>query len=169
MSTLVLMCGLSFSGKATLARLITSKLRCVHISLDDINEERGLWGGRGIATDEWVRTHDIAHTRVRESLAGGNCVVVDDTSSLRFLRDRFRGVCVEGEHHFTIVYVETTVEEIAERMIRAAQSGERRSVDPGVFDELVKSFEPPNADEHPLVYASGDDAGSLLTRLVALC
>jgi predicted kinase len=56
MKTLYLMCGLSFSGKTTLARKIVERLQCAYISLDDINAERGLWGGDGISVGEWERT-----------------------------------------------------------------------------------------------------------------
>ena len=55
----------SFSGKSTLARKIIERLRCAYISLDDINAERGLWGGDGIPLEEWERTHALA----REGLA----------------------------------------------------------------------------------------------------
>jgi hypothetical protein len=51
------MCKLSFSGKTTLARKIVEWLQCANISLDDINAERGLWGGDGIPVDEWKRKH----------------------------------------------------------------------------------------------------------------
>jgi predicted kinase len=54
------MCGLSFSGKTTLARKIVEWLQCAYISLDEISAERGLWGGYGIPVEEWERTHALA-------------------------------------------------------------------------------------------------------------
>ena len=39
MKTLYLMCGLSFSGKTTLARKIVERLQCAYISLDNINAD----------------------------------------------------------------------------------------------------------------------------------
>ena len=39
MKTLYLRCGLSFSGKTTLARKIVERLQCAYISLDNINAD----------------------------------------------------------------------------------------------------------------------------------
>src|SRR5580704_5902496 len=39
MKTLYLLCGLSFSGKTTLARKIVERLQCAYISLDNINAD----------------------------------------------------------------------------------------------------------------------------------
>ena len=57
---LILLCGTSFSGKSTLARTLAPKLSATIVSLDDLNEHRGLWDGDGIPTEEWVRTHRLA-------------------------------------------------------------------------------------------------------------
>ena len=83
MPTVFLMCGLTFSGKTTVAKRIASDFGCDYLSLDDINDERGLWGGHGIPAEEWERTHQIALERMSERLEQGSCVVVDDTNNLR--------------------------------------------------------------------------------------
>lgn len=46
---LILTCGLSFSGKSTLALELRSRLDADVLSLDVINAERGLYGGQGIS------------------------------------------------------------------------------------------------------------------------
>ena len=84
------MCGFSFSGKSTLARKIIERLRCAYISLDDINAERGLWGGDGIPVEEWERTHALARERLATWMAAGKDALVDDVNNLRWLRDRWR-------------------------------------------------------------------------------
>jgi hypothetical protein len=78
------MCGLSFSGKTTLARKIVERLQCAYISLDDINAERGLWGGDGIPVEEWERTHALARERLATSnnpLCCSNCGRVIEVES----------------------------------------------------------------------------------------
>ena len=89
---LVLLCGTSFSGKSTVARALAPSLSARIVSLDEINERRGLWGGDGIPVEEWVRTHEVASAEVRQLLAAGTSVVVDDTSSPRSLRDGWRSL-----------------------------------------------------------------------------
>ncbi len=57
---LVLLCGTAFSGKSTVARTLAPSLSASIVSLDEINERRGLWGGDGIPVEEWMRTHELA-------------------------------------------------------------------------------------------------------------
>jgi predicted kinase len=78
---LVVMCGRSFSGKSTLARVLARALKSELVSLDVINEERGLRGGEGIPLSEWVRTNEEASARTAVFLRTGRSVVVDSCSS----------------------------------------------------------------------------------------
>jgi len=61
---LTLMCGLSFAGKSTFARLLAEELGAQVISLDLINAERGLYGGQGIPLEEWAATAQLPDVRV---------------------------------------------------------------------------------------------------------
>lgn len=36
------------------------------VSLDEINEERGLYGGEGIPLSDWARTNELARERVSQ-------------------------------------------------------------------------------------------------------
>ena len=99
------MCGLSFSGKSTIARNLADRLGATVISLDAINEERGLHGGQGIPLEEWRATNDFAHERTERLLRNGVDVVVDDTSSPRFLRDEWREIADAVAARFELVYV----------------------------------------------------------------
>ncbi len=165
MSTMFLMCGLTFSGKTTVAKRIASEFDCNYLSLDDINDERGLWGGHGIPVEEWERTHEIALARLRERLDQGGCVVVDDTNILRWLRDRFRAVADEGDYDVVLVHVTASLEEIRKRMAQADRTEGRRSVSDEVFERHVESFEEPGTDESPVVYRSGENVHELLDAL----
>ncbi len=89
---IVLLCARSFSGKSTLAEALARQLPATVVSLDAINAERGLHGGQGIPIDEWSRTNEVARDRTRGGIADGVTVVVDDTSSPRFLRDGWRAL-----------------------------------------------------------------------------
>ena len=60
MQTLYLLCGMPFSGKTTLGKSIAEYLSSPYISLDKINEARGLYGGDGIPIEEWEKTHLLA-------------------------------------------------------------------------------------------------------------
>jgi predicted kinase len=71
MPRLFAMCGLSFSGKTTLARAISVAVDAEYVGLDDIDEERGLRGGDGIPDDEWAKTSLTAVERLGRILSAG--------------------------------------------------------------------------------------------------
>ena len=89
----VLLCGCSFSGESTLAAALRERCGADVVSLDEINERRGLEGGDGVPEHAWARTLDIAHDELENLLAQrAPLMVVDDTSCYRWLRDSWRKV-----------------------------------------------------------------------------
>src|SRR2546427_6060240 len=90
MKRLFMMCGIAFSGKTTVAKQLVRALACAYISLDEINADRGLYGGEGIAVEEWERTQGIALERMKELMTHGEDIVLDDTNCFRWLRNRYR-------------------------------------------------------------------------------
>ncbi len=144
------MCGLAFTGKTTLAKALVERTNAAYISLDEINAERGLWGGAGIPVEEWERTHQIALRRMDELMPYGRDVVLDDTNNLRRLRDRFRANAGRHGYHTRVIYLDIPLRELRRRMERNQTTGERAAVKADIFDELVGGFEPPAEDEDVL-------------------
>jgi predicted kinase len=157
------MCGVAFSGKSTLARRIADELSILLISLDAINHERGLRGGEGMSIAQWEETSAIAMDRLRQCLRQGKSAVVDDTFSRRFLRDRCKAVALEFAAKFTIIFVDTPVEEIRSRRAANYQSPTRHHVRDDVFDDHYKTFQFPTADEPVVRVVEGFDLQSWLT------
>jgi len=128
---LYILCGPAFSGKTTLARQLGRASHCVCVSLDEINAERGLYGGDGIPPDEWQRTHEIALQRLSELMAGGCDIVLDDTCCFRWLRDKYREMANEHRNTPQLVCLEVQREEIDRRSkagsgrVRSAGKGDR--------------------------------------------
>ncbi|MGW7686046.1 AAA family ATPase [Kribbella sp. NPDC054772] len=154
---LVLLCGTAFSGKSTVARALAPMLPASIVSLDEINERRGLWGGDGIPVKEWLRTHQFASDEVRALLAGGTSVIVDDTSSPRFLRDGWRALAAEAAARFTLVYVDVDHETVRRRRAANQADPRRRDVADGVLDQHLADFEPPAPDEHAVRISPADN------------
>jgi predicted kinase len=157
------MCGLAFSGKTTLARAIVGFTGATYVGLDEINRERGLaHGGEGLPVAEWERTHRLALERAHGLMAHGAPVVWDDTSNLRFLRDRVRTLARNSGYDVVLVYVDTPLAEIRRRMAVNARHGGREPIRDAVFEEHVRTFEPPAADEHPAVFTPGQPVDAWL-------
>ena len=154
---LVLLCGKSFSGKSTVARVLAPRLEARIVSLDEINERRGLWGGDGIAVEEWVRTNELASAEVRELLSAGSSVVVDDTSSPRFLRDGWRSLAAGAGAGFTLLYVDVDDATVRRRRTANRLDPQRRDVGVDVLEEHLAGFEPPGDDEDAVRVRSADD------------
>lgn len=148
--TLALMCGLSFAGKSTLAAKLAEALPASLISLDLINEERGLRGGQGIRLEEWAQTNRVAHERGRDLLGAGHHVVVDDTGSPRFIRDGWREIADESGAPFVIVWVQISTELQLARVHANRHSRIRADVTDAVLHDHRAGFEPP-IDEDALV------------------
>jgi predicted kinase len=144
---LVVLCGRSFSGKSTFAALAAERLGAEIVSLDAINESRGLRGGEGIPVAEWAATHDDARASVRALLAAGRRVVLDDTSSLRFLRDAWLDLADEMGATHRLVFLDTPVEELERRVAANRRDPQRHDVVASVFADHLASFEPPSAEE----------------------
>ena len=152
---LIIMCGLAFSGKTTVARRIAAALDAVLISLDDINDERGLVGGDGSMTDEdWLETHALARQQTASFLAQNHTVVLDDTFSHKLLRDEARALAQTNNADFSLIFVETPQETIEARRAQNATTQARRSISDAVFRDHVARFQWPLDEEQPCVIQS---------------
>ncbi|MBS0540860.1 MAG: ATP-binding protein [Proteobacteria bacterium] len=154
---LVAMCGLAFSGKSTIARRIAGELGLDLISYDAINAERGFDGGKAIADAEWERTSMMAAARARAALASGRGVVIDDTFSHRFLRDRFRAFAAACNAPFELVFVDTPLPVIEARIAENARTLKRGHIAPEVFAHHRDRFQFPTEDEAPVRVADPAD------------
>ncbi len=167
---LVLLCGRSFSGKSTVASFLADSLPGSVVSLDAINEERGLHGGQGIPLSEWARTNELARQRVAAQLYEGATVIVDDTSSPRFLRDEWRSTCASAGAPMVLVFVDTSDEVIGQRLLANRVASNRRDVTDEVMATHAAGFEPPEDAERTVRLRTGSSPPDLneLTTAVRL-
>lgn len=163
---LILLCGPSFAGKSTVASRLRDSAGFFVVSLDDINAGRGLRSGSGLPVEEWERTHQVAIAETRKALRETGRVVVDDTSSLRFLRDRWRQVAAEADAAFELVLVEVESTEWQRRREHVRLSRSRPDVDDEVLASHLASFEMPAPDEHALVVRSDQEHSAWLESLL---
>jgi predicted kinase len=152
---LTLMCGLSFSGKSTLAARIATDLEAELISLDAINLERGLDGGQGIPLEEWAATNQIAHDRVGRLLSESREVVVDDTGSPRFIRDGWREIAEKAGSRFVLVWVQIDEELQRQRLYANRSEQSRHDIVDEVLAAHLAEFEAP-IDEDPVTIDACD-------------
>jgi predicted kinase len=145
--TVYAMCGLAFSGKSSAAAAVVRALKIDVASLDGINIERGLKGGEGIADAQWEETSFIAMERVRAFLKSVRSLVVDDTFSHRFLRDRCKAVADEFSARFVILFMDTPLAEIEVRRAANNLNPVRHGIRDAVFAHHRDRFQFPTDDE----------------------
>ena len=157
MKRLFMMCGIAFSGKTTVAKQLSQALSCAYVSLDDINAERGLHGGEGIAVEEWERTHSIALQRMRNLMGRSQDLVLDDTNCFRWLRDRYRQSARENGYSAELIYLDVPLQVVQARIVENSVTASRRSIELNRFAEHVREFEVPHADEAATVFRNPED------------
>lgn len=98
------------------------------------------------------------------SVAASRSVVVDDTFSHRFLRDRCKHVARDNGSRFLIVYMDTSLAEIEARRL----SNDRRPVRHRIRDEVFlhhqDRFQFPTDDEPVVRIRHAGDVEDLLWR-----
>jgi predicted kinase len=162
---LIVLCGLAFAGKSTLARAIAGCTGAAVVSLDEINARRGLHGGDGVPDEEWSASHREALAEVERLVAAGTRrIVVDDTGCFRFLRDDWRRLAARLDSAFTLVVLDAPLEEIEKRMRANAAEPHRGGIRPGVFERHLAGFEWPGDDEPHVVVSSQADADAWLAE-----
>jgi len=150
---LILMCGLSFAGKTTLARTLASHYGWHYLSLDLVNTERGVGlDGNAISPQEWTLTYTEAYRRMQEALRAGHSVVYDETNFLRAQRDQLRSIAARYQAEPYVLYVATSEAEARRRWQHNRITRQRGDVRDDDFALVVERFEPPTADERVLRY-----------------
>ncbi|HEX4954067.1 MAG TPA: AAA family ATPase [Thermoanaerobaculia bacterium] len=148
--SLYLMCGMAFSGKSTLAGALARHLGAEVVSLDAINDARGLAGGLGIPEAEWARTHHEALGQLEGLLGTGSSVIIDDTNCFRFLRDAYRAVADRHGLPTTVIYLDRPLELLLARIEENEATQARPAIAAAVLTDLALKFEPPGPDEQVL-------------------
>ncbi|MBI3199582.1 MAG: ATP-binding protein [Rhodospirillales bacterium] len=151
---LIALCGLAFSGKSTIARRVAAETGAELISYDLLNAARGFDGGTVMDDSEWEKTGLKAASMAHAALASGRSVVVDDTFSHRFLRQRFAAVAAAAGASFVLLFVDTPLAVIETRIAENARTKARPHIAPDVFAHHHARFEFPRDDERPVRLAS---------------
>jgi predicted kinase len=149
LGTVYILCGLPFSGKSTFARALVERRKAILISLDTINDARGLSNGgdNTISQEEWEQTHNIALHQLAEAIQSKSDVVIDDTNCFWFLRENYRRVAESNGYQAIVVPVQTSMDEIDRRIALNEISHERHHVTREVLSRLVDTFEWPQGGE----------------------
>lgn len=95
---LIIMSGLPFSGKTTLAKAIQVKFDMPRIDLDEINTNRGLGiNAVKISDDEWQETYNISYLQSTKLLAQGQSHIYDAINFTRQQRQKLISIAHKAD------------------------------------------------------------------------
>lgn len=166
MSTLLVICGLSFSGKSTLARAISEKLCFQEVDVDQVGA--ALYGGAAIDDWDFDRVYAEADKEIGRLLAAGIDVVDASRNFTRVERARARELARHSNSRLLTIFVDTPVALARQRRRENKASRTRRDITDAQFEEIVQVFQPPAQDERPLVFQVGDVIESWIAKNEAL-
>lgn len=149
--TLIIMCGLPFSGKTVLAKKISQERGVSVVSIDAIREERGFsWEDNDRVTSaDWQSIFAEVYRRLAQELAAGRSVIYDSANQDRASRDELRAFALK--HHATteLIYLDVPLKTIMQRWKANATSKERFHLPEKWLRAAIDTLEPPTPDENP--------------------
>ena len=154
--------GVSGSGKSTVAALIAERLGWMFVDGDSFHSpEHVAQMHAGRALDDTDRAPWLARIAVwiRHRLEAGESGVVVCSA----LRRAYRDILIQGSRRVRLVYLDGDRALIAGRL--AARHGHFMS--PLLLDSQFATLEPPGPDEHPIVVGIADPPGVIAERVVA--
>lgn len=177
-SGVIVMHGLSGSGKTTIARQLAESLQAVLLR-SDVERKRlhglaqqartGSGFGQGIysavVTERtYARLADLA----RHAIAAGYPVILDAAFLTAGQRASFRALAHEAGVPFAIVSCEAPLQTLRERVARReAQGGDASEAGPAVLEQQILAREPLGQDEQAAVVAVDTCAGEAAVRASA--
>ncbi len=138
---LLIMCGLPFSGKSTLARELAARLGFVHLELDAVNVERGAGlDGDVITREDWLVAYRESYRRLDGHLEAGCSVVFDATNFRRAHRERLRRAARRAGAVALVIYLDLPELEVRDRLLRNRIAPMRYDVPDEDFTQVVEGF-----------------------------
>lgn len=163
----IVLCGLPFAGKSTLARALAERLDLVHVEVDQaVRETAEYVPGAPIPRSAWITAYRVSYRRMEAALAAGRSVVLDATNYRRLHRDLIRAKAARLGAETTVVSIAIAAAEIDARRERNRRSPTRPDVGQDDFAMVQRDMQAPGPDEHPILYAPGMSIDSLVVRLI---
>ncbi len=163
---LIVLCGLPFAGKSTLARDLASRLGMRHVEVDAIVREQGInFGPAPLPREAWVTAYREGHHRLRDLLAGGTPAVWDAVSFRWSHREALRRLATRQGWTSWLVWIAPPAAEIARRRVDNRLVPRRGDVPEAEFAGVAAGFQPPRPDEGATRY---DPAMMSVEELIAI-
>ncbi len=163
--TLYIMCGLAFSGKSTLAKVVAKHTGATLVGQDAIWFEQLEQAKQTGKEPTYLSVLGLSKSKVAEALAQGQSVVFDNTNAGRSHRKEFRQIAKEHNAKAIIVYANTSDDEIKSRQEANKVTKHRHDPSESDMQTVRDHFEPPTQAENVVEYLPSDNLADWLKNL----
>jgi hypothetical protein len=167
---LLIICGLSFAGKSTLAREIAERFGYEEVDVDlmkyslyglDVRDET-------LTREEWDLIYEETDKQIVLLLGSGKTVMDASRNFSREERNRIRTTLSRLGYDTITIFVNTPETIARQRWQENRKNPTRRDVTDSDFADIIRVMEPPTIDENPIVLHYGEDTESWITKYIDL-
>ena len=163
---LIIVCGLSFSGKSTLGKAISERFDYRQV---DVDETKFNLYGLNIKDDnlshkQWTRIYKETDKQIMTYLKSGNSVVDASRNFRKAERNQIKKLANKMNIKVLTIYVNTPESIVSQRWTKNRKKQTRRDVTNKDFEEIISVMEPPTTDEKALIFNHKDNINHWLTK-----
>lgn len=151
---LIIICGLSFAGKTTLADSICAEFGFPQVDVDVTMDD--LFGpgvdDSELSHEQWVAIYRQTDARIAKHLRNGESVIDASRNFRKEERDGARHIAGSVGADTVVVYVDAPEWLVRQRWVEDRVTQARRDVSDDGFEEIIAVMEPPSDDERPIVF-----------------
>jgi predicted kinase len=155
---LLIICGLSFAGKSTLAKAIAARFGYEEVDVDVTKIQ--LFGqtikDEELHPDDWARMYAETDRRIEHLLVSGKSVVDASRNFRKDEREIAKRIADNAGVPIITIYIDTPEEIARQRLMENRRMPVRRNVTDSDFDDVIRAMQPPSDDETPLIFHYAD-------------
>jgi len=167
MPTLYIMCGLPFSGKTYLGKLIAkNEHKCILLSYDEMWQQNFEATGKDTP---WEELTAQAYQTITDNLILGNSAVYDTLNDNPYNRNKLAHLAHSLNCNYKIIYLDFSVELIKSRLNINRLHSTRHDVSDENFANALNSFQPPEGEANVIRITEKDiaDTSVFLAKVLA--
>ncbi len=166
-TTLLILCGLPFAGKTTLAKEF-EKQGFIRITVDEMNVSLGISFSleKKISFEEWSYAYREYYKRIRQLLKQGKSVICDGVAFMKREREELRQIAKNYHVQTHVVYVQTPMPVARKRWIDNKKTKERQDIREDDFRHIMQYFQTPIEDESTLTYNEMNDQKRWVAQVI---
>jgi predicted kinase len=169
MKKLIIICGISFAGKSTLADAISQRFGYAQVDVDDMKFQ--LYGPEAkdeeLSRADWERIYDETDKLIEHYLQSGKSVVDASRNFRKRERQKARQIATNLKAEVVTIFVNTPESIARQRLLENRKRQSRLDVTDKDFATILEVFEPPAADENPLVFCYSDQIDSWIAKNIS--